>query len=79
MPTKYHNREKTKTVLSIAAFVASLVIGFIAIFLPPLGIIDTSILIYTAQLLLFVAAILGVNLTFTGHGSSAQFKKEDEE
>ena len=50
-----------KQLLSTVSFLASLVIGFIALFIPPPGIIDASVLWYTAQLLCFTAALLGVN------------------
>lgn len=55
--------EHTKHILSIFAFIASLVIGFIALFLPPQGVIDSSVLWFTSQLLVFVATMLGVNLS----------------
>ena len=77
---KHHSREKIKSYLCVGAFVASIIIGFWGMFLPPLGIIDSSVLIYTAQLLLFTASILGINLSFAGHGSSThqqQDKLED--
>lgn len=49
-----------KYIMSIAAFVAALIIGFIALFLPPIGIIDQSVLWFTAQLLVFTSGLLGV-------------------
>lgn len=54
---------KIKTVISIVAFISAIVLGFIALFLPPTGIIDSSVLWFTAQLLVFVCSLLGVNLT----------------
>lgn len=51
-----------KQTLSVVSFLASLVIGFIALFIPPVGIIDPSILWFTAQLLCFTAGLLGINL-----------------
>lgn len=50
-----------KYILSIIAFIASLVCGFIALFIPPKGIIDTSVLWWCAQLLAFTAAVLGID------------------
>ena len=38
--------------------------GAVALFCPPLGIIDDSVLWFTAQLLVFVSNILGFNLPF---------------
>lgn len=52
----------TKNVLSIIAFISALVIGFIALYLPPTGVIDNSVLWFTAQLLVFTASLLGLNL-----------------
>ena len=54
--------KKIKYALSIIAFVASVVIGFIALFIPPQGVIDASVLWFTAQLLVFVSGLLGFNI-----------------
>ena len=54
--------KKLKYVIAIIAFVASIVIGFIALFIPPQGIIDASVLWFTAQLLVFVSGLLGFNI-----------------
>ena len=56
-------KENIKPIISIVAFISAVVIGFIALFLPPIGIIDNSVLWFTAQLLVFVCSLLGVNLT----------------
>ena len=53
--------EKSKQIVSIGCFFASVVIAMVALICPPLGIIDTSVLWYTAQLLCLCAAIIGVN------------------
>lgn len=55
-----HSMTKTKSIMSIVAFVAALIIGFVALFLPPIGIIDQSVLWFTAQLLVFTSGILGI-------------------
>lgn len=52
---------KIKYILSIISFLSSIVIGFLALYLPPIGIIDHSVLWFTAQLLLFTASILGID------------------
>lgn len=54
--------EKIKYGISIIAFISAVVIGFIALFIPPQGIIDASVLWFTAQLLVFVSGLLGFNL-----------------
>ena len=55
---------KLRTFLSIIAFVAAVIIGFIALFIPPQGVIDASVLWFTAQLLVFVSGLLGFNMDF---------------
>lgn len=52
--------KRVKCIMSIAAFVAALVIGFVALFIPPTGVIDQSVLWFTAQLLVFTSGILGI-------------------
>ena len=54
--------ETLKKLIAMISFVAAIVIGFIALFLPPEGIIDESVLWFTAQLLVFTANIFGFNL-----------------
>lgn len=51
---------KIKCIMSIVAFVAALIIGSIALFIPPTGVIDQSVLWFTAQLLVFTSGILGI-------------------
>lgn len=52
-----------KGIISIVAFVAAIIIGFIALFIPPEGVIDASVLWFTAQLLVFTSGILGINIS----------------
>ena len=40
----------------------NIALAFVALFCPPVGIIDTSVLWFTAQLMVFVASIIGVKL-----------------
>lgn len=51
-----------RTHYAAIAFFTSIIVGVVGIFLPPLGVIDNSILIWTAQLLAFVASVLGIKL-----------------
>lgn len=53
--------KRIKHILSICSFIASLIAGFVALFIPPTGIIDQSVLWWVAQLLCFTAAMLGVD------------------
>lgn len=66
---------KTKHILSVVSFLAALVIGFIAMFIPPKGIIDPSILYYTAQLLVFTSGFLGVDFNVNIGRFGASTKK----
>lgn len=50
-----------KHLYGIFSFVSAIIIGFVAMLIPPQGIIDSSVLWFTAQLLLFTANILGVD------------------
>lgn len=73
----------TKHILSVVSFMAALIIGFIAMLLPPKGVIDPSILYYTAQLLVFTSGILGmdfsVNIGKFGVSTDKKHKDKDEE
>ena len=51
-----------KSSISILAFIAGVVIGFIALFLPPTGIIHNSVLWFIAQMLVMTGTLLGVNI-----------------
>jgi ABC-type anion transport system duplicated permease subunit len=54
---------KIKQLISIISFLAAIVIGFIALFIPPTGIIDASVLWFTAQLLVFTSGVLGIDIS----------------
>lgn len=58
-----NNTTTIKSIMSIAAFIAAILIGFIALFIPPTGIIDSSVLWFTSQLLVFVSGLLGINIS----------------
>lgn len=72
------NKEVIKAVISIVAFLAAIVIGFIALFIPPTGIIDASVLWFTAQLLVFVSGLLGINLKLDSLKQVAITSKKEE-
>lgn len=48
--------------LSVISLIAAIVIAIIAVFTPPMAVIDTSILYLTSQFLVFISGLLGVNL-----------------
>lgn len=54
-----------KARLAVASFVAAIVFALLAIFLPPLGQIDSSVNMLIAQLLLLAATLLGVESYYT--------------
>lgn len=61
----------------IISFVCSLVIGFMALFLPPKGVIDSSVLWFIAQLLLFTSNIFGFKLDVSKADKVIQPNKQD--
>lgn len=74
--TATKNKETTKIVISYISFLAAITIGFIALFVPPVGIINSSVLWFTAQLLLFVAALLGIQVSFGQYGHTHKTEEE---
>lgn len=57
--------DKTKSFVSIGCLIAAVVIAGVALWCPPLGVIDTSVLWFTAQLLVLCSSIIGVNFNIT--------------
>lgn len=49
-------------VCAIISLVAALILSFVALFLPPRGVIDSSACMLIAQLLIYSASIMGVRL-----------------
>ena len=76
---KENYKEYLKALISSIAFFASVVIGFTALFIPPQGAIDPSVLWFTAQMLLFVSALLGVNLSLDNIGMKGKTNKNSPE
>lgn len=70
-----HN-DNLKALISVGAFISAVVVGFIALFLPPTGAIDPSVLWFTAQLLVFVSGLLGINLSIDSLKKKASTTKE---
>lgn len=68
-----------KQIISIIAFLSAIVIGFIAVFIPPTGVIDASVLWFIAQLLVFVSGLLGINFSIDNIKQIAQVGKKKEE
>jgi uncharacterized membrane protein len=53
-------RESVKLWISVLLLVVSLIFGFISLMSPPRGVIDSSVLMFVAEALAFVAAVLGI-------------------
>lgn len=66
---------KIKQLISIIAFLAAIVIGFIALFIPPTGIIDASVLWFTAQLLVFTSGLLKIDISIDSLKKKAETHK----
>lgn len=77
------NKELIKQIVSILAFITAVIIGFIALFIPPAGIIDASVLWFIAQLLVFVSGLLGIDLSIDAGrkavSTTTSKEKKDEE
>ena len=56
------NDNNIRKTLSVISLVAAIVIAIIAVFTPPMAVIDASILYLTSQFLVFISGLLGVNL-----------------
>lgn len=61
MQNPFSDRHIRKT-LSVLAFFAAIIFAVIAMFTPPLAIIDASVLWFTSQLFVFISALLGINM-----------------
>lgn len=61
---------KTKRNLAIASFIFAIIFGIAGFCVPPLAVIDSSVLYFTGQLFLFVATLLGVNLNLPKVGNN---------
>ena len=57
------NKETLKLYMAIVSMMSAIIVGIVAMFIPPHGIIDASILWFTAQLLVFTSTLLGLSMT----------------
>lgn len=57
MNIKPETRESFKFIAGIVCLLGAIVISFIALFLPPQGVIDSSVLWLIAQVLVFVSSL----------------------
>lgn len=70
---------KTRRYLCIISFAIAIVIGIVALFMPPAGIIDSSVLWFTAQLLVFTSGLLGIDITIDPKNRFFQAKQMKED
>ena len=49
-----------KKIAAIISFLCSIIVGLIALYIPPQGVIHDSVLWWIAQLLIFTAHVLGI-------------------
>lgn len=73
------NKEKIKMAMAVVSFFASIVAGFTAMFIPPHGIIDASVLWFTAQLLVFTSTLLGLSMSIDHLRQTATNQQTTEE
>ena len=79
-PSSFNELIKTryyiKLGVAIVAFIASVVVGTIALFIPPTGVIDASVLWFTAQLLVFTSTLLGLSMSIDNLNQTIKSKNE---
>ena len=70
------NDANIRKTLSVVSLLAAIVIAIIAVFTPPMAVIDASILYLTSQFLVFIAGLLGINfeIDFSRHRWSVKQK-----
>lgn len=56
--------ETIKVLLAVASFLIGCVLVSIGLWMPPLGVVDNSLLIVLGELLTFAASVLGINYTY---------------
>lgn len=65
MTEKSPTRNELKRILAVASFVFAIIFALLGILLPPLGVIDSSINLLIAQLLVLTATLIGVDSYYT--------------
>lgn len=54
-----------KNIICFICLVSAIVVAVIAMFMPIVGVIDSSVLWFTAQLLLMCTSIIGIKVNFS--------------
>lgn len=68
---------RLKSAIAVISFVIAIVIGFVALFLPPQGVIDSSVLWFIAQLLVFTSNIFGFDFNVFKSDKVIQSSEKD--
>lgn len=58
-------RNELKRYLAVASFLFAIIFALLGILLPPIGVIDSSINLLIAQLLVLTATLIGVDSYYT--------------
>ena len=69
-----------RNIIALASLVWAIILSICALWLDPQGIIDSSVLVLLAQILVFIASIFGLKLpipfNFYGDKSHSQVEKK---
>jgi hypothetical protein len=68
-----------KSYIAIFCVICAMVCAFIALYIPPQGIIHSSVLWFIAQTLLFVGSLLGVEVGIIGNKGFFKIKVDKKE
>lgn len=71
------NKDDIKMITAILSFLCSAGMGIASLCIPPEGEIHSSVLIYVAQMLLFCATLLGLDLSLGHYGSTSKRDKDE--
>lgn len=71
-------RESVIVGVGVASFIVGVVLTFLGLFLPPLGIIDNSVLVAVGQFITLTAAALGVKEYVDGSITRARLRSREE-
>ncbi len=64
--------------VGVASFIVGVVLTFLGLFLPPLGIIDNSVLVAVGQFITLTAAALGVKEYVDGSITRARLRNRED-
>lgn len=68
-----------KTKIALASFICAIGFGVAGLIIPPMGVIDSSVLIFVAQLLTLTATFLGIDNYVTLFGGNNNDKRKEKQ